>query len=162
LAGCFPRRSPGDGAGSSRVSTVRRLATTLTGAPSETGTMQANHWTNGPGLEGILADRLIRPTWPSLTSAAIPCRVVWLTTRTDTNQGWSVRKDLCAYVTVAVPDDEIVPWNKYRQELPYGTVSGLETSARSWGQGDPQTWFIVRRGIAESEWLEVVDLRRAS
>jgi hypothetical protein len=128
----------------------------------ETGQMRLNHWTNTAGLAGIRADRLIRATWPGQLSLAIPERVVWLTTRTDAGQGWSIRKGLCAYVAVDLPDDDVVPWKTYRQELPYGTVGGLETSARAWGNGDPLTWFVGRRDIPEAEWLELVDLRVTS
>jgi hypothetical protein len=126
---------------------------------SDTRGVQLSHWTSASGLEGIRADRLIRQTWPAETSTAIPRRVVWLTTRTDADQGWSVNKGLCAYVLVEVPDDEVVPWFFYRQELPTGTASGLETSARRHGNGDPTTWFVVRRGLPETDWVEVVDLR---
>jgi hypothetical protein len=124
--------------------------------------MRLNHWTNAAGLAGIRADGLIRPTWPRELSLAIPRRVVWLTTRTGADQGWSTRKGLCAYVAADLPDDEVVPWNTYRQELPYGTVSGLEASAKAWGNGDPLTWSVVRRDILEAEWLEIVDLRATS
>lgn len=124
--------------------------------------MRLNHWTDASGLEGIQADGLIRATWPPETSEAIPGRVVWLTDRADLDQGWNVRKDLCAYLAVEIPPADVVLWSQYREELPYGTVSGLETSARSWGNGDPATWFVVRRDIPETEWLELVDLRDAS
>ena len=121
--------------------------------------MRLNHWTNGSGLAGIQADGLIRATWPTEVSESIPHRVVWLTTRTDSDQGWTFNEGLSAYVVVEVPDDDVVPWSSYRGELPYGAVSGLETSAKAWGKGDPATWFIVRRDIPEAEWLEIVDLQ---
>jgi len=123
--------------------------------------MRLNHWTNATGLEGIRADGLIRATWPTETSVAIPDRVVWLTTRTDSDQGWKFNDGLCAYVVVEVPDGELVPWSTYRAELPPGTVSGLETSVRRWGNGDPASWFVLRRDIPEAEWLELDDLRDA-
>ncbi len=124
--------------------------------------VRLNHWTNATGLEGIQADGLIRATWPNETSDAIPDHVVWLTTRTDSDQGCKFNEGLCAYVVVEVPDEEVVAWSSYRVEVPPGTVSGLETSARRWGNGDPATWFVVLRGIPEAEWVELVDLRDAS
>jgi len=124
--------------------------------------VRLNHWTNAAGLRGIQSDGLIRVTWPEIVSGDLPSRVAWLTTRTDADQGWSINKDLCAYFIVEVPDDEVVAWSMYRQELAPGPVSGLERSARFHGNGDPTTWFVVRRGIPEAEWLELVDLRGAS
>ena len=82
----------------------------------------------------------------------------WLTSRTDSDQGWKVGSGLCAYVIVEVPDEKVVPWSQYRQELPPGTVSGLETSARFHGKGEPSTWFVMRRGFREAEWVEIIDL----
>jgi len=121
--------------------------------------MRLFHWTGSEGLEGIRADGAIKATWPRKISEAIPSRVVWLTTRADTDQGWSVGKDLCGNVLVDVPDLEVVPWPAYRMELPAPTVSGLETSARFHGDGDPSTWFVIRRDVGEAEWIEVTDLR---
>jgi hypothetical protein len=118
------------------------------------------HWTGAEGLEGIRAHRAIRATWPTDTSEAIPARVVWLTSREDTDQGWSVNRGLCAYVIVDLPDFEVVPWSAYRCELPVGTAHGLETSARFHGNGDPATWFGIRRDVAEAEWIDIVDLRQ--
>jgi hypothetical protein len=124
--------------------------------------MRLNHWTNASGLEGVLRDRLIRATWPTETSVAIPDRVVWLTTRTDSDQGWKFNESLCAYLIVEVPDEEVVAWSQYRQELPWAVPGVLEDSALRNGNGDPATWFVLRRGIPEAEWLEIVDLRDAS
>ena len=101
---------------------------------------------------------MIRTTWPTETSDAIPDRVVWLTTRTDSDQGWKFNDGICAYVIVEVPDEEVVPWSEFRQELPPGTMSGLETSARFHGNGDPATWFVIPRGSPAPEWVEIIDL----
>jgi len=75
------------------------------------------HWTNARGLAEILREGLIRTTWPRETSDAIPNRVVWLTSRRDPNQGWSLNKDLSAYIRVDVPRLEVVPWSAYAKEL---------------------------------------------
>jgi hypothetical protein len=77
----------------------------------DNGSVELHHWTNAQGLVGILREGLIRTTWPNQTSDAIPNRVVWLTTRRDSDQGWSLNKDLCAYIPVNVPDREVVPWS---------------------------------------------------
>ena len=114
------------------------------------------HLSDANSLRRILTDGVIRATWPRQTSEAIATRVVWLTSRPDADQGWNVNKNTSGYIEVAVPDPELVPWSAYRLELPPETVSGLETSARFHGNGDPSTWFVVRRDIPKSEWVAVV------
>jgi len=103
-----------------------------------------------------LTEGFIRATWPRKTSEAIATRVVWLTSSLDADQGWNVNKNISGYIEVAVLDSELVPWSVYRSELPVGTVSGLEASARFHGHGDPSTWFVVRRDIPRNEWVKVV------
>lgn len=41
---------------------------------------------------------------------------------------------------------------------PVAPPSGLEASARFRGYGEPATWFIIRRDIAEDEGVHVVEL----
>ena len=118
--------------------------------------MPLYHLSDANGLRRILTDGVIRATWPRQTSEAIATRVVWLTSRLDADQGWNVNKNISGYIEVVVPDSELVPWSAYRSELPVGTVSGLETSARFHGCGDPSTWFVIPRDIPRSKWVAVV------
>jgi len=84
---------------------------------------------------------------------------VWPTTRTDSDQGWKFNESLCCYFVAEFPDEELVPSSTYRAVLPPGTASGLETSARRWGNGDPAKGFVLRRNIPEADWVELVDVR---
>jgi hypothetical protein len=125
---------------------------------NKTPAMPLYHLSDAQGLSGILTEGVIRATWPRETSEEIGTRVVWLTTRLDSDQGWNVNRDVCGHIEVSVPESDVVPWSVYRSELPFGTVSGLETSAKAWsnGKSDPSTWFVVRRDIPQSEWVAVV------
>ena len=153
---------PTDATGQARatwgVAAVASLASNTGGVCNKILDMPLYHLSDAEGLTRIQTQGVIRATWPKETDQAITNRVVWLTSRTDTDQGWNVHKNVCGYIKVSVPDADVIPWSAYRSELPDGTVSGLETSADSWSNGasDLSTWSVVRRDIPRSEWVAVV------
>jgi hypothetical protein len=117
------------------------------------------HFTTHAWFAELVSVGAIATTWPRKPGAAWPWpRVAWLTKQPDPDrQGWKVAQTHEVRVTVDVPDSEAHPWSTCKGELPPETVSGLETSAKVWG-GNPADWYVVRRPIPTSEWIEVLDL----
>lgn len=124
--------------------------------------MLLHHLTSEAGLRGIVADGVIRTSWPETLSREFPYRVVWLSSDSNPDRrGWKIGRDalrIAARITVEVPDGEVHPWSEWKMRHDPVPVSGLEASARAWG-GDPQAWFIVERDIPREEWIEIVDIR---
>lgn len=116
-------------------------------------TVLLHHLTTKAGLDGILGSGAIAATWPRVLPGWPWRRVVWLTTQPDPNrQGWKVDQTFEVRFTVDVPDQEADAWSACKAELPNNAVSALER----WG--NPADWYVVRRPILKTEWIEVIDL----
>jgi hypothetical protein len=119
-----------------------------------------HHNTNESGLFGILISGLIKPdkTYPLGADESISA--VWLCDQPD---GWmrrepSVDAEATTYrITVDVSDEDVIPWNtlKTLPGFPWALPKVLEDSARRFGLGDPDTWYVVGRPIPSGEWRQI-------
>ena len=120
--------------------------------------MRLFHATGVNGLLGILDNN-------QCIAVSVRDQVVWLT---DHKESWIRRQAsigaeaTTARITVELRDDEVIPWDKWREvKFSPEARSGLETSARSRGYGDPSTWYVIERPVPCREWVQIVRIADA-
>ncbi len=120
--------------------------------------MRLYHTTGDNGLKGILADRCIVPK-PRWLSDGTKIQAVWLSDQCD---GWirtaasADAEATTARITVELPDDEIISWEKWKVKLPWPAQDAFEKSAYRWKLGQPSTWQVIERPISSREWVQIV------
>ena len=120
--------------------------------------MRLHHTTGENGLKGILADRFIVPK-PRRLSDGTEIQAVWLSDQYD---GWMRTtafvgaEATTTRITVELPDDEVVSWEKWKVKLSLPAQDALENAAYRWKLGQPSTWQVIERPISSREWIQIV------